>query len=141
MNITSLKVEAIDNKYVRLIEPFMFTSDVLEANEFDPYVKVPVDFVCDYESVPRIPIIYAMFAHTSKRGGVGHDYLYRFDSEPIVPKWIADLVYLEIMTYRGNPWLRRKAKYRAVKWFGKSSYHKLSVEATYEEIIGGVEHV
>jgi len=42
-------------------------------------------------------------------------------------------VYLEIMTFRGNAWWRRYAKYWAVRLaFGY--FHKFKVKATYEEI-------
>ena len=135
MYMTKLKVEAIDNKYVRLTEAFTFISNVLRKNGFEAIVRVPVGFVFDYESVPRIPFLYAYLANTSKRGGTAHDYLYREDSEPIVPKPIADKVYMEIMHRRGNSWLMRKLKLWGVKLGGGSSYHKLSVNATYREII------
>ncbi len=134
MYMTKLIVEAIDHKYVRLVETSTFESKVLNKSGFSPTVTVPVGFVFDYESVPRIPIIYALLGHTSKRGGVGHDYLYRKDSIPTVPKPIADKVYVEIMTARGNPWIIRKLKYWGVKIGGGSSYHKLKVDAMYEEV-------
>ena len=133
--LTKLITEEIDNKYARVAEPFVFWSDVLESNGYGGRVEVPVDFVCDYESVPRIPIVYWLFAHTSKRGGVGHDYLSRFDSIPVVTKEIAADVYLEIMTTRKNIWLRKYAKYWAVR-FAPFYFHKLSVGATYENLSG-----
>ena len=66
---TPLITEEIDNKYARVTEPFVFWSDVLEKNGYGGQVAVPVDFTFDYESIPRIPIIYWTLAHTSKRGG------------------------------------------------------------------------
>lgn len=132
--MTALKTEDIDNRYVRLTEEFVFVSKVLAKAGYNHVVRVPVDFVNDYESVPRVPLIYWLLANTSKRGGVGHDYLYRKDSDPIVPRPIADKVYTEIMVARGNPWICRKLKYRGVRIGGGFSYHKLSVNATYEEI-------
>ena len=131
---TPLITEEIDNKYARVAEPFMFWSDVLEKNGYGGQVAVPVDFIFDYESIPRIPIVYWALAHTSKRGGTAHDYLYRFDSIPIVPREIADAVYEEIMTARKNWWWRRMLKYYGVRWFGRWSYHNLSVFATYDEL-------
>lgn len=132
--ITPLIYEDIDSKYVRLTEPFIFESDVLRKNGFDSRVEVPAEFVCDLESVPRIPIIYSLYAGTSKKGGVGHDYLCRIDSIPVVSKKIAAQVYLEIMETRGNPWRRRIVKYYVVRvaW---GYYHKLTVGASYEEIV------
>ena len=128
--LSRLETEAIDDhKYVRLLSSFVFVSEVLEKNGYERRVVVPAGFVFDYESVPII-------RGTSKRAGLCHDYLYRINSEPAPPKEIADKVYLEIMKARNNPLWRRWIKYLAVKFCGKSSYHKLMVEASYEKISG-----
>ena len=128
--LTELHTKALDDyKYVELTQPFIFISDVLKKNGYQHRVVIPTGMIVDYESVPLIK-------GTSKRSGLIHDYLYRINSEPIVPKKISDQVYLEMMTYRKNVWWRRWIKYSAVKWFGRSSYHKFLVEATYLEIAG-----
>jgi len=128
--LTTLETKALDDhKYVELTKPFIFISSILEKYDYHFKIVVPTCFVFDFESVPIIK-------GTSKRAGLCHDYLYRINSLPIVPKHIADKVYLEIMEYRKNPAWRRWIKYSAVKWFGKSSYHKLLVEDSYETIIG-----
>jgi len=132
--LSSLKVEAIDNKYVRLTESFVIWSSLLNDKGYLGLISIPAGFICDYESVPRLPFIFWLLAHTSKRGGVVHDYLYRKDSVPLVPRCIVDAVYEEIMESRNNWWWRRKLKYYGVRTFGSWSYHKLSVNATYEEI-------
>ena len=115
------QVEEIDFKYVRFIKPYRFKSTLLDCT-----VTIPVGFVCDRESVP-------LLRGTSIRGGYAHDYLCRIDSKPIVDKQTAADVYLEVMTFRGNSWWRRYAKYWAVRLaFGY--FHKFKVKATYEEI-------
>ena len=109
--ITPLEVRELVGTYRQLISDFVFESDIVGK------VTVPASFVCDYESIPLI-------RGSSKRAGVGHDFLYRSDSVPVVSKATADKVYLELMEYRGVSWWRRTIKYNAVKFFGRGSYHK-----------------
>lgn len=126
--ITVVETRALDDgKYVMLTIPFIFVSDVLKKYKYKNRVVVPTGFVFDFESVPII-------RGTSKRAGLCHDYLYRIDSDPCVPRPIADKVYLEVMKYRGNAWWRRLIKYEAVKLLGKDSYHQFKVGASFEEI-------
>ena len=123
----NIKEEVIDYKYSRLLAPYSFKTRRVGST----VVTVPIGFVYDHESVPFIK-------GTSHRGGLIHDYLCRIDSEPIVSKKQAADVYLEVMKYRCNPWLRRYIKY----WFVRLAwgyFHKLKVKATYEEITGRKE--
>lgn len=149
----------IDNVYVESTEPLEYESDVLREHGFDPKVTVPTKLVHDLESVPRYiktkykwlskilnfilsPVLAAIFwllSNTSKRGGTVHDCGYRKDFRPEVPKYLWDLVYIEIMELRENKKWKRIAKYKAVKWFGGSSFNKLSINATYKEITGKEE--
>lgn len=119
--LTELEVRELEGRYRKLIIPFCFDDDLLGV------IEVPAGFVCDYESVPII-------MGSSKRAGVAHDYLYRINSTPVVPKAVADLVYLRMMKLVGVGRCRRIIKYNAVRLFGGSSYHKLRVETTYKQI-------
>ena len=147
--MNKLIYEAIDNRYIRLVEPFMFEQ-----------IEVPVCFVCDLESIP-------LFKGSSKRGGVIHDYLCRKDSVPLVSKKVAAEIYLRVMAYREEVrqerikriwsssekkprvkdkvveqgtrlryWCGRYLKYWVVRvaW---GYFHKFKVMATYEEIKNG----
>ena len=118
--------EVIDYKYSRLKAVYSFKSRVLDC-----IVIVPKGFVYDHESVPFLK-------GTSHRGGLIHDYLCRVDSIPTVAKKQAADVYLEVMKYRGNSFLRRYAKYWVVR-IACGYFHKLRVDATYEEITGRKE--
>jgi hypothetical protein len=133
--LTALINEDIDARFARLHAPFAVWSEVLGRR-----VEAPAGFVHDYESVPVI-------RGTSRRGGVIHDYLCRFDSDPIVTKKQAAQVYLEVMACRdGLPdryshlssvslWARRWIKYGVVRvWPGY--FHRHKVAATYEEMSG-----
>lgn len=133
--LTPLINEDITYKYSRIHEPFRFYSEVLKCE-----VEVPPGFVHDFESVPIIK-------GTSKRGGVGHDYLSRTDSVPVVSKGTAAAVYFELCESRDgladketalgsfNLWWRRWVKWGVVRiWPGY--FHKFEVMASYEEISG-----
>ena len=114
------RVEEIDYKYVKFIEPYTFNSKII--GDF----TIPIGFVCDRESVPIIKA-------TSIRGGYAHDYLCRFDSIPIVDKKTAAKVYLEVMSGRDNVWWRKYIKYWVVR-VAPFYFHKHSIKATYEEL-------
>lgn len=119
----NIQEEILDYKYSRLLGPYRFASKVLDC-----VVSIPKGFVYDHESIPLIK-------GTSHRGGLVHDYLCRIDSVPVVTKKQAADVYLEVMKWRGNSFLRRYVKYWAVRiWPGY--FHKFTVMATYEEITG-----
>jgi len=154
--LTPLRTEYIEDRYRRLVAPLIYYSSML-----DKLLIAPIGMVTDYESVPRIPFIYAWLSDTSIIGGVLHDrsyrkgkinkdlklmlisYLSKEDYEKYGDKEIVgelskeegDLVYVEIMEFRGNSEKKVKAKYLAVKWGGKRSYHKLDLYASYEEVI------
>jgi len=119
----NIKEEVIDYKYSRLLAPYSFKSRVLGC-----IVIVPKGFVYDHESIPFLK-------GTSHRGGLLHDFLCRIDSTPVVTKKQAADVYLEVMKYRGNPWYRRYVKYWVVRIAG-GYFHKLKVNASYEDITG-----
>lgn len=137
--LTSLSATQITEDIWRLDQPLSYYSKVLKK-----WVKVPWMFYCDFESVPRIPLVYAYLGHTTRRGGCVHDFLYRYDCEPIVTRSQADAVYREICIVSGMEYLRstntiiRKAavakiysqawaKWLGVRIGGMSSYHKKSV--------------
>jgi len=120
------QVGEIDYKYVRFKEQFNIYVPSLNTT-----IIIPVDFVCDRESVP-------LFRGTSIRGGYGHDYLCRYDSVPVVTKKQAADAYLSIMQIRGNSWWSRYIKYWAVR-LAWGYFHKFKVNASYEEITGRKE--
>jgi len=99
--LSDLITKDLDGKYNELTKRFGFHSDVLGCA-----VWVPIEFVCDMESVP-------LFRTTNKRAGVIHDYLCRIDAVPTVTKSLAAKVYLEAMTtrdklyYHKRPWYFR----------------------------------
>jgi len=133
-----------DARYVLLIEPFKFYSDILKC-----WCVIPKGFIYDEESVPIIK-------GTNPEAGLIHDYLCRYDSIPIVDKETAALVYREFQKYYDSmeedkdiegikdfimdkknrlwDWIRRNLIKTPAVILAPGYFHKLSVYATYEEV-------
>lgn len=94
----------------------------------DVTVYVPKGFQTDFASVPRLPIIYRLYGNTAHEAALVHDYLYRIDSDPIVEKKIADVIFYDAMGEMGLSDSHRNVMYDGVVMGGKSSYHKKKVE-------------
>jgi len=86
-----------------LTKPFWFYSNVLEAR-----VIIPIGFTCDFESIPFLRGL-------CRTGGIIHDYLCRYDSEPIVTKKQGADVYREALRYFKHPEWKISIKYWAVR--------------------------
>jgi hypothetical protein len=106
-----------------LVEPLIYESSYL-----DTIIIVPKGFESDGASVPRIPIVYEMFGNRAHHEAVVHDYLYRIDSNPVAPRGVADLIFIEAMKARGKSCFVRSAMYAGVKAAGWTAYHKRKVE-------------
>ena len=85
-----------------LDSPLLYWSEKLDC-----LVTIPVGFQSDGSSVPRIPFVYIRFGGRAPREGWLHDYLYRLDASPVVPRSVADSVFKEAMTARMKPVERR----------------------------------
>lgn len=124
--------EMLGSKYCQLVVPFVYYSAILGKE-----ITVPVDFICDYESVPLLKA-------SSKRGGVIHDYLCRKNSDPVVTKQVAASVYHEAQVCRDKllggtrfkrftRMLRRNIKTVVVR-IAWGYFHRLPVMATLEDV-------
>lgn len=98
----------------RLAQPLVYDSDVA-----DRVFVVPVGFVTDLASVPRIPIAYLLAGGTSSVAAVVHDFLYT--SHP-VDRVTADAVLKEASAVTGVPAWRRAIMRAAVRVFGGSHW-------------------
>ena len=90
-------------------------------------ITVPVGFETDLASVPRLPIVYMMWGDRAHREAVLHDYLYRTDSVPDLPRVDCDELFRQAMISRGNPWRIYQPMYWGVRLGGWLSYKKLHV--------------
>lgn len=111
--ILPLRVEPAtdeDDGNWRLIAPLVYKSDVAGQTFI-----VPADFVTNFASVPRIPVIYELAGDTSSAAATVHDYLY---STHIVTREVADAVLREASALTAVPWWRRQMMWAGVRVFG-----------------------
>jgi hypothetical protein len=116
--ITELEVEEVgtSNEW-KLLAPLLYASDLVNQ-----VIQVPVNFVTDFASVPRIPLAFLLTGNTSHKAAVVHDYLYTTQpfsrsicdailKEAILvcgePAWRAQLMYLGVRIGGWKPWNRR----------------------------------
>lgn len=112
-----LKVEQVDDSHWRLlVEELKYDSDVAGCR-----IIVPVGFVTDFASVPRVPVAFWLFGDTAQSAAVVHDWLYTTD---IFPKDTADSVFLEAMLASGMSRWRAYPMYLGVRWFGAAAWKK-----------------
>lgn len=95
---TTLKVEAIDDFHWRLLEQFIYDSDVAGQR-----IIVPAGYVTDFASVPRIPIAYLLFGGRANAAATIHDWLYTVGT---LPKRVCDAVFYEAMRASKMRWWR-----------------------------------
>ena len=84
--------------------------------------KVPAGFICDLDSVPRVPVIYALFKNRSVAGVLGHDW--EFTLAGLLPQKDADKLMMEIALWEGTERKHIRPMYRAVRTFGHRYYRK-----------------
>ena len=136
---SSLSCTQITDKVWRINLPLIYQSGLIKEE-----IVVPSGFCCDFESVPRLPIVYMCLGHTSFRGGAVHDYLYRSDCTPRVRRAQADAIYREISVISAVQYILESGKEPTAiqmariysqawsKWLGvriggAGSYHKKTV--------------
>ncbi len=110
---TKLQVEST-GKFWKLLSPLIFESD-----EFGEII-VPKDFLTNFASVPRIPIIYALFGNTSHSSATLHDFLYSKHTN--FARETADRLFIDAMKSRKQSKWRRYPMWFAVRALGKWYY-------------------
>jgi hypothetical protein len=116
---TPLQLEYLDGRTWRLLAPFAYQLGELGGPES---VRVPVDFVTDFASIPRG--LWNVFPPTGSYGkaAVVHDWLYQFrlvtvqpDGARYVTRREADGIFNEAMTTLGVRRLTRWLVYTGVR--------------------------
>ena len=98
----------------KLLTPLVYVSDLTIST-----YTIPTGFETDFATIPRIPVIFALFGDCAHKAAVLHDWLY---SNQQVTRDIADKLLLEAMHVTGLSRWRRYSIYYAVRWFGKDAY-------------------
>jgi hypothetical protein len=107
---TELEVRAVHGGY-RLIIPLVYWSDIL-----NDCVVVPIGFMTDFASIPRIGRILITGHGKDRWAAVVHDYLYSIKHD----RKQADDIFLEALEASGVGLIKRRVMYRAVRtggWF------------------------
>ena len=119
---TELDIQLIDeDKLWKLNSPLVYQSDK------NGIITVPPGFITDLASVPRIPFVYDKWGNRAHREAVLHDYLYCYDSIPVVDFGVANALFLEAMKSRGVKEDIYLPMYEAVCCFGRKFFHQRSV--------------
>lgn len=79
----------------KLLQPLVYESDRLKG-----LVTVPIGFITDFASVPRVPIAHLLTANCGHEAAVIHDWLYTTHQ---VSRREADAVFEEALLVGGEP--------------------------------------
>lgn len=100
----------------RLTAPLVYQSDLLGKT-----ITVPVGFVTDYASVPRIPFVYDILADRGDAAATLHDWLYTLPHDGVSRKQ-ADGVLKEALEVQGVPAWMAWQFYIGVRIGGRSHW-------------------
>lgn len=105
--LTSLQTMKVGKNQWQLTEP-------LEYIYNGTRLVVPVGFITDFASVPRIPLVFSVFGDRAHEAATVHDFLYskRFDrkladsvfkrallEDPHIPDWKAQAMYIAVRAW------------------------------------------
>lgn len=100
--------------------PLLYLSDIAGR------IEVPVDFVTDFASVPKLPVVYLAAGGKGDKAAVVHDWLY----SALYDREVADRVLREALLTSGYSSFLAGMFYAAVRGFGASHYKKENVPQT-----------
>jgi hypothetical protein len=95
-----------------LLQQFVYFPDA------GPPITVPEGFIFDWDSVPRLPLVYMFLKNRTKAAAAIHDYLY--EVKPVTRRK-ADILFLRAMRDEGVKWYYRFPIYAGVRiggWLG-----------------------
>lgn len=113
--LTDLNVKTVDDGFSKLRSPLQFYSRSLKR-----VIEVPIGFVTDGASVPRLPIVFLLVGGKAKRAAAVHDFLYQ--THGTRSRRQADLVFYEGMKVDGVSMWARELMYAGVRIGGFSSW-------------------
>ena len=114
---------------VRTIEDhWLFYERYIFEDEFGIH-DIPKGFICDLDSIPRIPFIYSFFKGRARASAAIHDWYY---ATGLISREQADLIFYSHMIKEGVSPRTAKLMYLSVKWFGWMHYDKkVGVKETF----------
>ena len=118
--LSKLQVELVDQEAAegrgswRLIAPLVFESAVAGRT-----LEVPAGFVTDFESVPRVPIVFDELGDRAAEAAAVHDWLY---ASHLVDRETADKLLREAAIETGVTVTQAQLIYLGVRVFGASHW-------------------
>ncbi len=112
-----LLVRIVDDEHNELLAPFR--SIVQEEGQPEVVIEVPAEYVTDFASVPRIPLIYEKFGNIGKKPATIHDWLYSKSERP--RNW-CDAVFHHGLLAIGVDAVTAEEMYAGVRAGGESHY-------------------
>lgn len=103
---------------------YELTDSLIYIRKNGQRIEVPLRFQTDLASVPRVPFVFMAWGDRAHREAVLHDYVYRYDSAPILPRPEGDGLFKEAMISREQPWYIYQPMFLGVRIGGSSAYHK-----------------
>jgi len=103
---------------------FILDAPLVYNDEIFGKLIVPKGFETDLASVPRIPVIYALYGGRVHREAVLHDALYRKDFPGKISFWEANCIFLRAMNIRKIQFCIRFPMFSGVCMGGYFSFHK-----------------
>lgn len=103
----------------RIDSPLVFFSEIIGGK-----ITVPVGFNTDFATVPRVPIIYLLYAHRGMKAAAVHDYLYFYK---LYDRSTCDAVFREALAADGEGCFVSWAMWSGVRLLG---WHYYTREAT-----------
>lgn len=115
MFFNNLKVEKISTKEWKLLDDLVYV-DIKHGA-----IGVPVDYVTDFASVPRVPIVFDFLGDIGHAAATIHDYLY--DNGKLT-KAECDNVFHRALRDDGIGIVRSFIMYSGVKLFGFRAFKR-----------------
>jgi hypothetical protein len=107
-------VEVISDDLCKLREDFIL-------KYWDWTFIIPEGTLTDFASVPRLPVVYRIFANKAKKSAIWHDWIYGSHPEGFTRK-MADDAFLDAMRAEKLPEWVCLAMYAGVRVGGGSHY-------------------
>jgi hypothetical protein len=100
----------------KLDAPLIFHSEVVGQK-----IEVPAGFETDFASVPRVPVIYVLYADRNRKAATLHDYLYR---NRVFDRSTCDALFREAMIADGESLAVSWAMWAGVRIGGIFAYKR-----------------
>lgn len=117
--LSQLNVSLLDDSANEYRGSWMLDEPLVYQSDMAGLITVPKGFTTDFESCPRLPILFYLAGEVTREAAVVHDYLY---STKMFPRDVADKVLLEAMEVTGIPSWRRQLIYWGVRIGGSSHF-------------------